>query len=311
VRSVIMLALNYRSDEPVSPGPMQGRVSRYAWSDADYHAVARERMAQLADFLHTRCPGCRTRGTIDSAPILERDFARAAGLGWFGKNTMLINKRQGSWIFLASLLTDVELEPDEPHETAHCGTCTRCLDACPTDAFPEPYVLDSRKCIAYLTIELDGPIPDSLRNGVGDWLFGCDICQDVCPWNKKSPRKNDPAFRPRSDLNPVELGQLFDLDEEGFALAFGKNALARPGRAGLLRNAAVVLGNQRDPAAIPALQQALADAEPVVRGAAAWALGEVGGTVAVTALKSRLCVEDNATVSSEIEQAIARLLAPR
>jgi epoxyqueuosine reductase len=268
-------------------------------------------MAKLADFLRARCPGCRTRAAVDSAPILERDFARAAGLGWFGKNTMLINKRQGSWIFLAGLLTDVELEPDEPHETAHCGTCTRCLDACPTDAFPEPYVLDSRKCIAYLTIELDGPIPDSLRNGMGDWLFGCDICQDVCPWNTKSPRKNDPAFRPRTELNPANLGQLFDLDGEGFSQAFGKNALARPGRAGLLRNAAIALGNQRDPAAVPTLQQALADAEPVVRGAAAWALGQIGGTAAVATLKSRLGVEDNATVSDQIEQAIERLLAPR
>jgi epoxyqueuosine reductase len=305
VRSVIMLALNYRTDDPAPPCPGTGRVSRYAWSDADYHAVARERLALLADFLLTHAPGCRTRAVIDSAPMLERDFARAAGLGWFGKNTMLINKRQGSWIFLAGLLTDLELEPDAPHETAHCGTCTRCLDACPTEAFPRPYVLDSRKCIAYLTIELKGPIPTQLRSGVGDWLFGCDICQDVCPWNHKSPRKDDPAFVPRGDLNRADLGRLLDLDEEGFRAAFGESALARPGRAGLLRNAAIALGNQRDPAALSALVRALRDSEPMVRGAAAWALGQIGGATAIEALKSQLCVEDNATVRAEIDDALA------
>ncbi|HXY33256.1 MAG TPA: tRNA epoxyqueuosine(34) reductase QueG [Planctomycetaceae bacterium] len=305
VRSVIMLALNYRTDEPSPPRPGTGRVSRYAWSDADYHRVARERLAKLADFLHAECPGCRTRGVIDSAPMLERDFARAAGLGWFGKNTMLINKRQGSWIFLAGLLTDVELEPDAPHNTAHCGTCTRCLDACPTDAFPQPYVLDSRKCIAYLTIELKGSVPESLRAGIGDWLFGCDICQDVCPWNRKSPRKDDPAFRPRGDRNPAELGRLFELDAEAFRREFGDSALARPGRAGLLRNAAIVLGNQRDPAAIPALERGLGDADPEIREPAAWALGQIGTPAAIAALKSRLGVEDNATVRSQIEAALA------
>jgi epoxyqueuosine reductase len=304
VRSVIMLALNYRTYEPAAPCPGTGRVSRYAWSDADYHAVARQRLSQLADFLHERSPGCRTRAVIDSAPMLERDFARAAGLGWFGKNTMLIDKRQGSWIFLAGLLTDAEIEPDAPHNTSHCGTCTRCLDACPTDAFPEPYVLDSRKCIAYLTIELKGPIPESLRSGVGDWLFGCDICQDVCPWNRKSPRKDDPAFRPRGDLNPADLARILELDDAGFHNEFGDNALARPGRAGLLRNAAIVLGNQRDPAAVPALERALGDSDPVVRGAAAWALGQIGGERVIEALKSQLGVEDNATVRAEIEAAL-------
>jgi epoxyqueuosine reductase len=305
VRSVIMLALNYRTDEPAPPCPGAGLVSRYAWSDADYHAVARERLKLLADFLHAKAPGSRTRSVIDSAPMLERDFARAAGLGWFGKNTMLINKRQGSWIFLAGLLTDLELEPDAPHETSHCGTCTRCLDACPTDAFPQPYVLDSRKCIAYLTIELKGPIPHELRAGMGDWLFGCDICQDVCPWNHKSPRKNDPAFVPRGDLNPADLDRLLRLDEVGFRTAFGESALSRPGRAGLLRNAAIVLGNQRDRRAVPALERALNESEPVVRGAAAWALGQIGDASALAALKSRLCVEDNATVQTEINQALA------
>lgn len=305
VRSIVMLAANYRTADPAPPAALSGRVSRYAWNDGDYHALIRQRLAKLADFLHAQRPGCRTRGVVDTAPLLERDFARAAGLGWFGKNTMLINKRQGSWIFLAGLLTDVDLEPDAPHETSHCGTCTRCLEACPTQAFPEPYVLDARKCIAYLTIELDGPIPPVLREGVGEWLFGCDICQDVCPWNKKSPLKDDAAFRPRPDLNPADLMMLLDLDEEAFWRQFGQSALSRPGRAGVLRNAAIVLGNQRDERAVPALCRSLFDADPLIRGAAAWALGNIGGPPALAALKSRHCVEDNSNVSFEIEQAIA------
>jgi len=305
VRSVVMLAANYRTVDPVPPNALAGCVSRYAWNDGDYHGLIRERLAKLADFLHAQRPGCRTRSVVDTAPLLERDFARAAGLGWFGKNTMLINKRQGSWLFLAGLLTDVELEPDAPHETSHCGTCTQCLEACPTDAFPEPYVLDARKCIAYLTIELDGPIPSTLREGVGEWLFGCDICQDVCPWNRKAPAKNDVAFRPRPDLNPADPISLLDLDDAGFEGQFGQSALSRPGRAGILRNAAIVLGNQKDGRAVPALCRSLSDRESLIRGAAAWALGKIGGPIAETALKSRRRVEDNATVSAEIEQALA------
>jgi epoxyqueuosine reductase len=306
VRSVIMLAANYRTADPLPAEASTSRVSRYAWNDGDYHSLMRDRLEKLANFLHAQRPGCRTRAIVDTAPLLERDFARAAGLGWFGKNTMLINKRQGSWLFLAGLLTDLELEPDAPHESSHCGTCTRCLEACPTDAFPEPYVLDARKCISYLTIELKGPIPAELRQGIGDWLFGCDICQDVCPWNKKSPRKNDVAFRPRADLNPAELIPLLALDEIAFERTFGQTALSRPGRAGVLRNAAIVLGNERDERSVPPLSRVLGDAEPVLRGAAAWALGQIGGPRAHAALKSRLAVEDNAAVLSEIEQALAQ-----
>lgn len=311
VRSVIMLAANYRTADPSPAEAGTGRVSRYAWNYGDYHSLMRGRMEQLADFLHAQHPDCRTRAVIDTAPLLERDFARTASLGWFGKNTMLINKRQGSWLFLCALLTDLELEADAPHETSHCGTCTRCLEACPTDAFPEPYVLDARRCISYLTIELKGPIPAELREGVGDWLFGCDICQDVCPWNNKAPRKNDPAFQPRSDLNPADLLALLELDEAAFERTFGQSALsqsalARPGRIGLLRNAATVLGNQRDERCVPGLSQLLGDSEPTLRGAAAWALGKIGGPPAHAALKSRLAVEDNAAVFSEIEQALAQ-----
>jgi epoxyqueuosine reductase len=285
-RSVILLAMNYRTADPPPSGANQGRVSRYAWGTGDYHDVLRDRLRRLADFIHGRHPECRTRCVVDTAPLLERDFARLAGLGWFGKNTMLINKRLGSWLFLAALLTDVELEYDAPHETAHCGTCTRCLDACPTDAFVEPYVLDARRCISYLTIELrDAPIPEEYREGVGEWLFGCDICQDVCPWNRKSPPSSEPAFQPSPDLAPTDALHLLSLGEEEFAERFNGTSLARPRRAGLLRNAAIVLGNTGDERAVPVLERALADPERLVREAAAWALGRIRARIAPVATK--------------------------
>ena len=288
VRSVVMLAMNYFVGQVFNlPGAadsdgqvgnlLHGKIASYAVGSRDYHDVLRERMKSLADFLHERRPGCQTRGCVDSAPLLERDFARLAGLGWFGKNTMLINKRAGSFFFLAALLTDIELQPDEPHNTSHCGTCTRCLDACPTDAFVEPYVLDARKCISYLTIELrEQPIPIELRSQMGDWIFGCDICQDVCPWNRKAAASNEPAFAPREQLNPVNLEWLLSLDDAGFEAAFAGTPQHRTGRAALLRNAAIALGNSHDPQAVPVLERATHDPEPLVREAAEWALGPEG-----------------------------------
>ncbi len=288
VRSVVMLAMNYRSVEPdkgndAAESAPRGRVSRYAWGTRDYHDVLRERLRQLADFLHEQRPGCRTRGVVDTAPLLERDFARLAGLGWFGKNTMLINKRMGSWFFLAGLLTDVELESDDAHHTSHCGTCTRCLEACPTDAFVEPYVLDARRCISYLTIELrNQSIPTELRPLIGNWVFGCDICQDVCPWNRKSPSSSEPAFAPRDELNPADLEWLLSLDDMGFETEFKGTPMYRTGRAALLRNAAIALGNSGDARAIPTLARAVGDAQPLVREAAEWAITRLKGEHDVT-----------------------------
>jgi epoxyqueuosine reductase len=315
VRSVVMLAMNYHTDDASEPSPATGRVARYAWGTADYHDLLRDRLKQLADFLHQHRPGCRTRGVVDTAPLLERDFARRAGLGWFGKNTVLINRRAGSWLFLAGLLTDVALTPDAPHETAHCGTCTRCLDACPTDAFPEPYVLDARRCISYLTIELrNQPIPIDLRDGMGDWLFGCDICQDVCPWNRKAPRTSESAFQPQPDLRPADAIGLLQLDAAAFKARFRHTPLERPGRAGLLRNAAIVLGNTvrsdsppsiRD-AATAVLISALNDPEPLIRGAAAWALGKIGEGRGIETLRQRALTEEDEGVRDEMKVAIQR-----
>jgi epoxyqueuosine reductase len=271
VRSLLLLAMPYRSTEPADVVPGQGRVSRYAWGD-DYHDLIHDRLKQLAAGLTELAPHAKVRGVVDTAPLLEREFAQLAGLGWIGKNTLLLNKQLGSWFFLAALLTNIELEYDMPHEAEHCGACRACLDACPTQAFVAPYVLDSRRCISYLTIELREPVPDDLRPGLGDWVFGCDVCQDVCPWNHRAPTVDEPAFQPALDANPVDLIALFDLDDEAFRRRFRHTPLWRSKRRGLLRNAAIVLGNQRLPTAIPALTRGLNDGEPLVNEACAWAL---------------------------------------
>jgi epoxyqueuosine reductase len=276
VRSVVMTGMNYRPGEETAPtdGPLTGKVARYAWGD-DYHDVLRRRLGALLAWLQQECPGCRGRAVVDTAPLLERDFARRAGLGWFGKNTMLLNKRLGSYFFLGALLTDVPLKPDPPHEPAHCGTCTACLDACPTAAFPEPGWLDSRRCISYLTIEHKGPIAEDLRPGLGEWIFGCDICQEVCPWNRKAPAAAGPPWSNQPELERVDLVELLGLSEEAFRHRFRGTTLMRAKRRGLLRNAALALGNIGDPAALPALRRALEDPEPLVREAAAWAIARI------------------------------------
>jgi len=303
-RSILMLAMNYRTVEPVAAAAGQGRVSRYAWGAADYHDVIRERLAALAEWLHERDPAARARGVVDTAPLMEREFAQLAGLGWIGKNTLVLNREQGSWFFLAALLTDVELAYDAPHETDHCGTCRACLDACPTDAFPQPYVLDASRCISYLTIELREAVPTELRAGIGDWLFGCDVCQDVCPWNSHAPRSHEAAFEPLAENNPLTLAALFDLDEVAFRERFRHTPQWRPKRRGLLRNAAILLGNRPAPAALPALVKGLNHAEPLVRGASAWALGQYAEPAARDALARRREVETDAEVQSEIQAAL-------
>jgi epoxyqueuosine reductase len=283
VRSVVMVGMNYDPDdsrlrlsaarlnrERLSPA----KVARYALG-ADYHDVLRRRLNELLARIQIEVPSCRGRGVVDTAPLLERDFARRAGLGWFGKNTMLLNKRLGSYFFLGALLLDLELQPDAPHDTSHCGTCTACLDACPTQAFTGPGQLDARRCISYLTIELRGPVAPELREGLGDWLFGCDVCQEVCPWNRKAPPAAEPAFAPRPDLIALDPTELLSLSADEFRHRFRDTALTRPRRRGLLRNAALVLGNRGDPAALPALRRALHDPEPLVREAAQWAIERI------------------------------------
>jgi epoxyqueuosine reductase len=280
VRSVVMVGMNYAPRQSATvqrtSGLFRGRIARYA-RGADYHLVVRERLKQLRAWLCEQRPGAWGRVVVDTAPLLERDFARRAGLGWFGKNTMLLDKRLGSWFVLGALLVDVEMEASGPHETSHCGTCTACLDACPTQAFVEPGLLDARRCISYLTIELKAQVPVEQRAWLGDWLFGCDVCQEVCPWNHKAP-VGGPALAARGDLEEVDLVELLGLSADDFRARFEGTALfPRPGRPVVLRNAALVLGNTADERAVPALERALNDPETMVRAAARWAIGQIIG----------------------------------
>ncbi len=275
VRSVIMVALNYNNAcaaPALASGARKGKVARYA-RGADYHDVLRARLKELLAWLRAERPGCRGRAVVDTAPLLERDFARRAGLGWIGKNTMLISKRLGSYHFLGALLVDQDLQSDKPFTAHHCGTCTACLDACPTQAFVGPGLLDARRCISYLTIELRSDVPEELRAGVGDWIFGCDVCQEVCPWNRKAPTAT--AFPARADLEALDPIELLGLSEEEFQRRFSGTALIRPRRAGLLRNAALVLGNHGDPTALAALRRSLDDTDATVRVAAQWAIEQI------------------------------------
>ena len=262
MRSAVVVALDYGGRQP------SGTVARYARGD-DYHREMWDRLESLLAWVRTeRGAEVRGRAYVDTGPILERDLARRAGLGWFGKNTMLIHPEKGSFFFIGSLFLDLDLIPDTPFADEHCGTCTRCLDACPTSAFPEPGVLNAQKCISYLTIELRGEIPSEVREAMGELVYGCDICQDVCPWNVKfaaAPPVSG-ALAPRPERVSPDPRELLALDEPGFRMRFGTSAITRTKRRGLARNAAVVLGNRTDPDDIPALERAAREEpDPLVR----------------------------------------------
>lgn len=269
-RSVVAAALSYAhedGDESWAP------VARYA-RGSDYHDVMLPRLRQLADFLADAAGSdARCRTAVDTSAVLERDLAARAGLGWIGKNTNLLTPSLGSYFFIGIVLTTAELDFDE-RQPDRCGTCTACLDACPTRAFVAPYLLDARRCISYLTIEHRGDIAEELRAGIGEWVFGCDVCQEVCPWNRKAEPAREPALAPSGHLGRLEA--LLDLDRNGFRARFRGSAISRAKRAGLLRNAAIVLGNRGDARAIPALTRALDDEDATVRHAAAWALERLG-----------------------------------
>lgn len=270
--TLLMLGFAYRTVEPAEVEPGSGRVARYAWGEPDYHDHILERLKALAQWLLQQHPTARARGVVDTAPLLEREFAEAAGLGWVGKNTLLLNRQWGSYFFLAALLTDLPLRVDPPQTQGYCGTCRACLDACPTQAFPQPYVLDARRCISYLTIEHRDHIDTNLAEQMGNWMFGCDICQEVCPWNRRAAVSTQAVPQPLASLTPADLVTLLQMDDEGFRKRYRHTPLWRAKRRGVIRNACLVLGNQRYQPAVPALQLLTADGEPLIRSAAQWAL---------------------------------------
>ena len=312
-RTVICLGMHYDPPQEAEPstdkGP-QGRMARYARGD-DYHDLIKSRLAQLWEGMQSEA-GVDIGGRyyVDTAPVLERELAARAGIGWWGKNTMLINRSVGSYFLLAEVITTAELEYDSP-ATDHCGSCTRCLDACPTQAFPEPYVLDARRCISYLNIELKTAIPQDLRGGMGDWLLGCDICQDVCPWNRSAPATRESAFHARPGLDPVDLLELIVMDRDAFNERFRRNPAKRPKRRGMLRNAAIALGNAgKADVTVPVLVEVLLkEEEPLVRSHVVWALGKLGGKQAREALESARDVEQDAEVQQEISDALEKFEA--
>jgi epoxyqueuosine reductase len=272
--SAVVVAMAYGGREPSGP------VARYARGD-DYHDVMVGKLRELHRWISGEL-GREVAGKsyVDTGPLLERDLARRAGLGWFGKNTNLVNPQIGSFFFLGALLVDLPLAHDAPFEADRCGSCTRCLDACPTGAFVEPRVLDATRCVSYLTIEQKGAIPEELRSAMGELLYGCDVCQEVCPWNVRfATELKEEAFAPREFLAGKDAAtlarDLLAMTQEDFSVAFKNSPMKRAKLRGLKRNAAVVLGNTGEDDDIVALELALGDAEPLVRGHAAWALGEI------------------------------------
>jgi len=273
-RSVIVCATNYNTAHPYSTedhDPSRGWIARYAWSKEDYHQVVLGKLKVVEAKLQKVTDGIETRCYVDTGPVVERIYAKYAGVGWIGKNTCILNQDLGSWLFLGVILTSLELQPDLPAPD-RCGSCTRCIQACPTDALIAPYQLDSTKCISYLTIEKRGAIPDEMRAGLGRHVFGCDICQDVCPWNRKSLATTAGEFQPREGLVNPALEWLAELTEEEFQGVFRGSPIKRSKRAGLRRNAVLAMGNSGDERFARVLNKLSSDEDPVVADSASWAL---------------------------------------
>ena len=283
-RSVVVCALNYNTGEPYSTHvgtTTQGWISRYAWSQRDYHEVVLGKLRALEAGLLGICereklPAPRTWCYVDTGPVIERIFAQYAGIGWIGKNTCILNERLGSWLFLGIMLMSLELTPDLPPPD-RCGSCTRCLDACPTNAFPAPYQLDPTRCISYLTIEKRGTIPEDLRSGMGRQVFGCDICQDVCPWNRGAPLTKTSEVQPRAALVNPDLAWLAGLSLEEFREMFRGSPLKRARFNGLRRNVAIALGNSGEERFLPVLEELSRDEDGMVAEHARWALRRLRG----------------------------------
>jgi len=274
-KTVIVLALNYFQEQSVSPAEpvatATGRIARYAWGD-DYHQLIEKKLVVLDDFLYAH--GGAQKCYVDSGPMLERDHAAAAGVGWHGKSTMLLNRQLGTWFFLAEILTTLEFAPDPPQRD-YCGRCTRCIDACPTGAITAPHQVDARLCISYLTIELKTSIPVELRPLIGDRIYGCDDCLDACPWNRFAKASRETAFAMRPEIAGMKLRDYLSLDEDTFRKLFRDSPIKRTKRRGLLRNVCVALGNVGTKDDLPALERAAAEAESLIAEHAQWAIGRI------------------------------------
>lgn len=305
VRSIVMLGMNYGPDgDPLAvlAQHQRGAISVYAQCRNDYHEVIKKRLKALARWLIARAGG-DVKVFVDTAPVMEKPLAARAGLGWQGKHTNLVSRQYGSWLFLGALFTTLELEPDAP-ERDHCGSCRACLDICPTSAFPQPYRLDARRCISYLTIEHKGPIPRALRPLMGNRIFGCDDCLAVCPWNKFARAGRETKLAARAALRAPELAELARLDDAAFRALFANTAIKRTGRDRFVRNVLIAIGNSGEPALAGEAERLLDDPSPLVRGAAVWALRRLAGDRARTLAASRLPAESDPTVVEEWSAAL-------
>lgn len=308
--SLITLAVDYYADAPIFQHEHSyGRVARYAWG-LDYHDVVKPKLQELvgkieyiaARPIHARC-------FVDAVPLLERAAAARAGIGFFGKNTNLLQPRSGSWFFLSEILLDLELPADDNEVKISCGSCHRCIDACPTDAFAGPYRLDSRRCISYLTIENNGAIPRELRTGLGEWIFGCDVCQDVCPFNRFASQTEWPEFHPAAGVGPrLDLVEVLSIaTDEGFRARFRGTALTRPKRRGLLRNAAIVAANIQATSAVPSLVALIeSDPEPLIRSHSLWSLAQLNSRRAALMAERALKTDADPSVREEAETLLSR-----
>lgn len=300
--SVVVCATNYGPEH--DPRPLlerrdRGNISVYA-RNRDYHQLIKGRLKQLASWLHAQT-GDAVKVFVDTAPLLEKPLAQRAGLGWQGKHTNLVSRRHGSWLFMGEILTERRLEPDAA-ETDRCGACRRCLDVCPTDAFPAPYELDARRCISYLTIEHDGPIPRALRKPIGNRIYGCDDCLAVCPWNKFAHAAAEAKLQARADLEAPRLADLLVLDDAGFRALFSGSPIKRIGRDRFLRNVLIAAGNSADPSLVPHIAARLGDTDAVVRATAVWALRLLlPQAEAVSCLQDLRAAETDARVLAEFE----------
>jgi epoxyqueuosine reductase len=300
VKSIIMLGLNYGpEDDPLSILDHKDRagISVYA-RGKDYHDIVKKRLKRLARWIVEEF-GADVKVFVDTAPVMEKPLAGAAGLGWQGKHTNLVSREKGSWLFLGSVFTTLELEPDQP-EGDHCGQCHRCLDICPTQAFPAPYQLDARRCITYRTIELKGQIPAEFRKPMANRIYGCDDCLAICPWNKFADATSEVAFHARDDLTAPKLTELATLDDAAFRTFFSGSPVKRIGRDRFIRNVLIALGNCGDPSVLPTIEALMDDASPLVRAMAAWAYRQLATPAQVDVMTSRrLAVEEDEAVRGE------------